>query len=69
MPISQNHIRKEEKIKPSKLLKYHFEYSKCYKNLIFFDKNKLIVLFCILKSASNLNGNLNCSKELEHYAS
>ena len=23
----------------------------------------------ILKSASNLNGNLNCSKELEHYAS
>ena len=49
MPISQNHIRKEEKIKPSKLLKYHFEYSKCYKNLIFFDKNKLIVLFCIKK--------------------
>jgi len=27
-------------------------------------------LFLIyLKSASNLNGNLNCSKELEHYAS
>ena len=32
-------------------------------------------LFCAnfyvitLKSASNLNGNLNCSKELEHYAS
>lgn len=27
--------------------------------------------FCILilKSASNLNDNLNCSKELEHYAS
>ncbi len=23
----------------------------------------------LLKSASNLNGNLNCSKELEHYAS
>ena len=23
----------------------------------------------ILKSASNLHGNLNCSKELEHYAS
>ena len=22
-----------------------------------------------LKSASNLNGNLNCSKELEHYSS
>ena len=29
----------------------------------------LIVLVVILKSASNLNGNLNCSKELEHYAS
>ena len=26
-------------------------------------------LFVPLKSASNLNGNLNCSKELEHYAS
>ena len=25
--------------------------------------------FFTLKSASNLNGNLNCSKELEHYAS
>ena len=24
--------------------------------------------FNTLKSASNLNGNLNCSKELEHYA-
>ena len=31
------------------------------------------LFYCIdifsLKSASNLNGNLNCSKELEHYAS
>ena len=26
-------------------------------------------LIIYLKSASNLNGNLNCSKELEHYAS
>ena len=26
-------------------------------------------VFLFLKSASNLNGNLNCSKELEHYAS
>ena len=25
--------------------------------------------YSCLKSASNLNGNLNCSKELEHYAS
>ena len=29
----------------------------------------LIKHFINLKSASNLNGNLNCSKELEHYAS
>ena len=28
-----------------------------------------IVFLFTLKSASNLNGNLNCSKELEHYAS
>ena len=27
------------------------------------------LFFISLKSASNLNGNLNCSKELEHYAS
>ena len=26
-------------------------------------------IYLYLKSASNLNGNLNCSKELEHYAS
>ena len=25
--------------------------------------------YLYLKSASNLNGNLNCSKELEHYSS
>ena len=29
----------------------------------------MIALVITLKSASNLNGNLNCSKELEHYAS
>ena len=27
------------------------------------------IIYINLKSASNLNGNLNCSKELEHYAS
>ena len=32
------------------------------------DRYQLAVLI-YLKSASNLNGNLNCSKELEHYAS
>ena len=31
----------------------------------FYDSKELV----FLKSASNLNGNLNCSKELEHYAS
>ena len=35
-----------------------------------YDRNKNIQYFLSnLKSASNLNGNLNCSKELEHYAS
>ena len=29
----------------------------------------LAIIHIYLKSASNLNGNLNCSKELEHYAS
>ena len=29
----------------------------------------IVLIVFILKSASNLNGNLNCSKELEHYAS
>ena len=32
-------------------------------------RNLDIIFFFILKSASNLNGNLNCSKELEHYSS
>ena len=31
--------------------------------------NDVIRNYINLKSASNLNGNLNCSKELEHYAS
>ena len=36
-----------------------------------YKKNSIIICSFIenLKSASNLNGNLNCSKELEHYAS
>jgi len=46
-------------------------------NVVNSDRNKIIKdLFFILnlfltnlKSASNLNGNLNCSKELEHYSS
>ena len=32
-------------------------------------ENSCMAFFINLKSASNLNGNLNCSKELEHYAS
>ena len=35
------------------------------RNALPFENEKLFNL----KSASNLNGNLNCSKELEHYAS
>ena len=37
----------------------------------YFSKNNRIFAknIFVLKSASNLNGNLNCSKELEHYAS
>ena len=40
-------------------------------DIIFFrcQLNFSIVFFFYLKSASNLNGNLNCSKELEHYSS
>ena len=41
---------------------FHFYNEKLYSFVGYF-------LFSYLKSASNLNGNLNCSKELEHYAS
>ena len=41
---------------------------KCYLCKDLFSNNPQRFYF-ILKSASNLNGNLNCSKELEHYAS
>ena len=43
----------------------HWQSSQKKKN-----NNKTIyyILLYNLKSASNLNGNLNCSKELEHYA-
>ena len=44
-----------------------------YPNHLFFKEQMRIFLYTtdyfILKSASNLNGNLNGSKELEHYAS
>ena len=33
------------------------------------DESLAETFYFILKSASNLNGNLNCSKELEHYSS
>ena len=38
-------------------------------SLIDYSEGGIISKQLILKSASNLNGNLNCSKELEHYAS
>ena len=36
-------------------------------NMLYITKSEEVIYN--LKSASNLNGNLNCSKELEHYAS
>ena len=41
----------------------------CYLVKITTAEAEKTVKFINLKSASNLNGNLNCSKELEHYAS
>ena len=46
--------------------------AKNYAKIYFENKGELAELTEVLldlKSASNLNGNLNCSKELEHYAS
>ena len=40
-----------------------------FKNYKGFFKKGSVKILINLKSASNLNGNLNCSKELEHYAS
>lgn len=40
-----------------------------YSTLALINNTNLTFLDLNLKSASNLNGNLNCSKELEHYAS
>ena len=40
-----------------------------YDGLMAADSHGKFLDVYILKSASNLNGNLNCSKELEHYAS
>ena len=39
------------------------------KSFVGIDISKNVIDVSILKSASNLNGNLNCSKELEHYSS
>ena len=56
------------------LLSYFLKRKESPKNkmeiVIFATESFIIDKFIIdLKSASNLNGNLNCSKELEHYAS
>ncbi|MFS2891714.1 hypothetical protein AAH018_10705 [Phocaeicola vulgatus] len=45
------------------------EYAKGYKHGFDDGIKKCVEILKNLKSASNLNGNLNCSKELEHYAS
>ena len=49
---------------PMEILQYYDLLS-----LSFTNKTGKLVIILNLKSASNLNGNLNCSKELEHYAS
>ena len=57
------------------VLGQHISYNTKIKNpqVLSFIKDKTIIFAAKfiynLKSASNLNGNLNCSKELEHYAS
>ena len=58
----------------SPLVQYNQVISSCFLYSIYGKKsafvrglNKSCIMY--LKSASNLNGNLNCSKELEHYAS
>ena len=48
--------------------RFLFQGDKAYLNQYILDEN-LDREYKILKSASNLNDNLNCSKELEHYAS
>ncbi len=48
-------------------IKYLFLYY--YHNMLRHSWLLLELFYLYLKSASNLNGNLNCSKELEHYAS
>ena len=52
-------------------LRYYYEAlgADRIKALNYKEKKLLNEIHIILKSASNLNGNLNCSKELEHYAS
>ena len=54
-------LKQEKDIKLSTIDNEKFTMEKYYT-----DSKPLLI---ILKSASNLNGNLNCSKELEHYAS
>ena len=46
-----------------------FSPNKFHHNQVRFVDYQLGSAIINLKSASNLNGNLNCSKELEHYAS
>ena len=48
----------------------HFRASDNWFLMCKWQENNAQNIYCVcLKSASNLNGNLNCSKELEHYAS
>ena len=45
------------------------ETKQAYNSEMNFEEKIICAFQVLLKSASNLNGNLNCSKELEHYAS
>ena len=60
------HIRSSDRL-PTGLTDTYWRCEATGEWLIGFTGNRLI--YNNLKSASNLNGNLNCSKELEHYAS
>ena len=52
-----------------RLREFYIRYFNGTSNEKYINVQKGFESYFILKSASNLNGNLNCSKELEHYSS
>ena len=77
MPVQARHHKKKEKVttvnnNDSTKKTLDRIYPKIFKkkdNLMLAKHSDMSIFLYNLKSASNLNGNLNCSKELEHYAS